>query len=101
MTIDSVVAEGVTTPRGEPWEESGDRANVAESEACFGDAQLAGAATAPAQRRRGVHGALLSARLADAAAGCDVAVITTQPGSKAQHSCSLEASTWSTPAPVW
>jgi GNAT superfamily N-acetyltransferase len=51
-----------------------------------GVAQLTGAATAPAHRRRGVHGALLSARLADAAAaGCDVAVITTQPGSKAQH----------------
>jgi hypothetical protein len=33
-----------------------------------------------------VHTALLSARLADAAAsGCDVAVITTQPGSKSQQ----------------
>jgi GNAT superfamily N-acetyltransferase len=36
-----------------------------------GVAQLAGAATAPAHRRRGVHTALLAARLADAAtAGC-------------------------------
>jgi GNAT superfamily N-acetyltransferase len=51
-----------------------------------GVAQLTGAATAPAHRRRGVQTALLSARLADAAAaGCDVAVITTQPGSKAQQ----------------
>jgi GNAT superfamily N-acetyltransferase len=51
-----------------------------------GVAQLTGAATAPAHRRRGVHSALLSARLADAAgAGCDVAVITTQPGSKSQQ----------------
>jgi ribosomal protein S18 acetylase RimI-like enzyme len=51
-----------------------------------GIAQLTGAATAPAHRRRGVHTALLSARLADAAAaGCDVAVITTQPGSKSQQ----------------
>ena len=51
-----------------------------------GVAQLTGAATAPAHRRRGVHTALLSARLADAAdAGCDVAVITTQPGSKSQQ----------------
>jgi GNAT superfamily N-acetyltransferase len=51
-----------------------------------GVAQLAGAATAPAHRRRGVHTALLSARLADAAAaGCDVAVIITQPGSKSQQ----------------
>jgi GNAT superfamily N-acetyltransferase len=49
-------------------------------------AQFAGAATLPAHRRRGVQSALLSARLADAtAAGCDVAVITTQPGSKSQQ----------------
>ncbi|MGH3766601.1 MAG: GNAT family N-acetyltransferase [Pseudonocardiaceae bacterium] len=51
-----------------------------------GVAQFTGAATAPAHRRRGVQTALLSARLADAAtAGCDVAVITTQPGSKSQQ----------------
>ena len=51
-----------------------------------GVAQLTGAATAPAHRRRGVQTALLSARLADAAAaGCDVAVIITQPGSKSQQ----------------
>jgi ribosomal protein S18 acetylase RimI-like enzyme len=51
-----------------------------------GVAQFAGAATSPAQRRRGIQSALLSARLADAgAAGCDVAVITTQPGSKSQE----------------
>jgi len=51
-----------------------------------GVAQLTGAATAPAHRRRGAQTALLSARLADAAAaGCDVAVITTQPGSKSQQ----------------
>jgi GNAT superfamily N-acetyltransferase len=51
-----------------------------------GVAQLAGAATAPAYRRRGVQTALLSARLADAAqAGCDIAVVTTQPGSKSQQ----------------
>jgi len=51
-----------------------------------GVAQLTGAATAPAHRRRGVQTALLSARLADAAAaGCDIAVITTQPGSTSQH----------------
>lgn len=51
-----------------------------------GVAQLTGAATAPAHRRRGVQTALLSARLADAAdAGCDIAVLTTQPGSKSQQ----------------
>jgi GNAT superfamily N-acetyltransferase len=51
-----------------------------------GVAQLAGAATAPAHRRRGIQSALLSARLADAAVGaCDVAVITTQPGSRSHQ----------------
>ncbi len=51
-----------------------------------GVAHLAGAATAPAHRRRGVQTALLSARLADAAAaGCDLAIVTTQPGSRSQH----------------
>jgi GNAT superfamily N-acetyltransferase len=51
-----------------------------------GVAQLAGAATDPAHRRRGVHTALLTARLAvAAAAGCEVTVVTTQPGSKSQE----------------
>ena len=51
-----------------------------------GVAQFAGAATAPAHRRRGIQSALLSTRLADAAAaGCDVAVITTQPASTSQQ----------------
>jgi GNAT superfamily N-acetyltransferase len=51
-----------------------------------GIAQLTGAATAPSYRRRGVQTALLSVRLADAArAGCDLAVVTTQPGSKSQQ----------------
>ncbi len=51
-----------------------------------GIAQLTGAATAPAFRRRGIQSALLTARLAEATtAGCDVAVITVQPGSKSQQ----------------
>jgi GNAT superfamily N-acetyltransferase len=51
-----------------------------------GIAQFTGAATAPAHRRRGVQTALLRARLAAAtAAGCDLAVVTTQPGSKSQQ----------------
>ncbi len=51
-----------------------------------GIAQLVGAATAPEHRRRGVQTALLAARLADAAAaGCDIAVVTTAPGSKSQQ----------------
>jgi hypothetical protein len=51
-----------------------------------GIAQLAGAATAPAHRLKGVQTALVAARLADAAAaGCDLAVVTTQPGSRSQQ----------------
>jgi len=49
-------------------------------------AQLCGAATLPEHRRRGVQSALLAARLEDAARrGCDLAVVTTQPGSKSQE----------------
>lgn len=51
-----------------------------------GVALLCGAATLPEHRRRGVQGALLERRLSDAArAGCDVAVVTTLPGSKSQE----------------
>jgi len=51
-----------------------------------GIAQLTGAGTVPAHRRHGAQTAMLAARLADAAAeGCDVAVVTTQPGSKSQQ----------------
>jgi GNAT superfamily N-acetyltransferase len=51
-----------------------------------GIAQLCGAATLPAFRRRGVQTSLLRRRLADArAAGCELAVMTTQPGSKSQE----------------
>lgn len=49
-------------------------------------AQLSGAATLPAHRRRGVQSALLRARLLDAAdAGCELAVVTTSPGSRSQQ----------------
>jgi GNAT superfamily N-acetyltransferase len=51
-----------------------------------GVAQMTGAATVPAHRRHGIQTALLAARLADAfAEGCDIAVVTTQPGSVSQH----------------
>jgi GNAT superfamily N-acetyltransferase len=109
-----VVAEGSVHPdtQGVPWHEEFSREAIIGAErdsAAAGDvryaalrdgvivggatmriaegvAQLTGAATIPAHRRRGVQTALLSARLADAAAaGCDVAVITTQPGSKSQQ----------------
>jgi ribosomal protein S18 acetylase RimI-like enzyme len=48
-----------------------------------GIAQLCGAATLPDHRRQGVQTSLLRHRLVEAAGrGCDVAVVTTQPGSK-------------------
>jgi len=51
-----------------------------------GLAQLSGAATLPAHRRRGVQSALMRARLVDAAAnGGDLAVVTTEPASKSQQ----------------
>jgi len=109
-----VVAEGVAHPdsQGVPSHEEFPREVVAGAERDFaaagvvryaawrdgviaggasfhlsgGVAQLTGAATAPAHRRQGIQAALLSARLADAAAaGCDIAVVTTQPGSKSQQ----------------
>jgi GNAT superfamily N-acetyltransferase len=51
-----------------------------------GVAQLSGAATLPEHRRHGIQSTLLRARLAEAAAaGCDLAVVTTSPGSKSQE----------------
>jgi ribosomal protein S18 acetylase RimI-like enzyme len=56
-----------------------------------GVAQFSGAATLPQFRRRGVQTALLRARLADAAlAGCNVAVVVTQPASKSQQNVQRE-----------
>jgi ribosomal protein S18 acetylase RimI-like enzyme len=49
-------------------------------------AQLCGAATLPRFRRQGIQTAMLFTRLSDAAAaGCDIAVVTTEPGSKSQQ----------------
>src|SRR6266545_4784623 len=80
---------GRVTPPGVEVRPSGDDEFVAGGASirlAEGVAQLTGAATAPAHRRRGIQTALLSARLADAtAAGCDVAVVTTQPGSRSQQ----------------
>jgi GNAT superfamily N-acetyltransferase len=51
-----------------------------------GIVQMCGAATLPAHRRQGIQTALLYRRLADAVkAGCELAVVTTQPGSKSQE----------------
>jgi GNAT superfamily N-acetyltransferase len=61
-------------------------AGGASSRIAEGVLQLAGAATAPAHRRRGIQTALLAARLAAAAAAdCDIAVVTTQPASRSQQ----------------
>jgi hypothetical protein len=51
-----------------------------------GIAQFCGASTIPGFRRLGVQSSLLGGRLADARhAGCDVAVVTTAPGSKSNR----------------
>lgn len=51
-----------------------------------GVASLFGASTLPSCRNRGVQAALLAVRLADAAAaGCDLALIHTEPGSPSQR----------------
>lgn len=64
---------------------AGEPAGAATMRIDDGIALLAGAATLPAMRRRGVQAALLAARLHDArAAGCEIAVITTAPGSLSQ-----------------
>ena len=64
----------------------GEVAGAASMRLFEGVAQLCGAATLPQHRRRGVQGALLAERLrAAGASGCDVAVVTTQPGSKSQE----------------
>ncbi|MEV6610232.1 GNAT family N-acetyltransferase [Kutzneria sp. NPDC051319] len=54
--------------------------------AADGIAYFAGAATSPQHRRRGVQSALIAARLAAAkAAGCDLATVTTAPGTRSQQ----------------
>jgi GNAT superfamily N-acetyltransferase len=63
----------------------GEPAGVASVRLHRGLAQLSGATTLPAFRRRGIQTALLEKRLSLArAAGCELAVVTTQPGSKSQ-----------------
>lgn len=67
-------------------EREGEPAGGASMRLFEGVAQLCGAATLPAHRRRGVQGALLARRLADATEeGCDVAIVTTLPGSKSHE----------------
>lgn len=64
---------------------AGEPAGAAGLRICDGIAQLLGAGTLPALRRRGVQSSLLAARLAAAAeARCEFASVATQPGSKSQ-----------------
>ena len=80
---DMVEAEGFTR-----WvaRRAGEIAGGASMRTSDGVAQLCGASTLPAHRRHGVQTALLEARLCAAArSGCDLAVVTTLPGSKSQH----------------
>jgi ribosomal protein S18 acetylase RimI-like enzyme len=64
----------------------GEVAGAAGMRISDGVAQLCGAATLPSHRRRGVQTSLLQQRLEDAAqTGCDIAVVTTQPGSVSQE----------------
>jgi len=80
---DFVRADGMTRYLAE---RAGEPAGGGSLRLADGIAQLCGAATLPAHRRRGVQTALLSERLEQAArAGCDLAVVTTQPGSKSQE----------------
>lgn len=65
---------------------AGDIAGGASMRVHDGIALLTGAATLGTYRRRGVQTALLRVRLAIAArAGCDLAIVTTQPGSRSQQ----------------
>ncbi|MFO0761543.1 MAG: GNAT family N-acetyltransferase [Byssovorax sp.] len=80
---DLVRAEGFTRYTAR---RGGALAGAASMRLFEGVALLTGAATLPTERRKGVQSALLHARLRAAReAGCDVAVITTQPGSKSQQ----------------
>jgi len=65
---------------------NGALAGAASVRVSDGVAQLCGAATLPEHRRKGVQTALTLARLRAAAeSGCELAVVTTQPGSRSQQ----------------
>jgi GNAT superfamily N-acetyltransferase len=69
----------------------GESAGGASLRIADGVALLCGAATLPPHRRRGVQTALLRERLRDlAAAGAEMAVVTTQPASKSQMNVQRE-----------
>jgi GNAT superfamily N-acetyltransferase len=88
-TLEAAERDQVTTVgavRYLAWRDGRPVGGAAFRAAGDGIAQFIGAATLPAHRRSGVQTALLTARLADArAAGCELAVVTTRPGSRSQH----------------
>ncbi|WIX99611.1 GNAT family N-acetyltransferase [Amycolatopsis mongoliensis] len=85
QTVIDAMRDMAGVARYAAWRD-GEFAGGASFRVTDGIAQFTGAATVPAHRRRGVQTALLRTRLAAAAAaGCDIAVVTTQPGSKSQE----------------
>jgi GNAT superfamily N-acetyltransferase len=85
--LESVMADFVATPGFTRYLLRVDGVPAGEATLRLDDgiAQLCGAATLPAFRRRGIQSLLFNWRIAAArAAGCDLAVVTTQPGSKSQ-----------------
>jgi GNAT superfamily N-acetyltransferase len=87
-TMERVMSDLATAPGMTRYlaRRDGVAAGGASMRAADGICQLCGAATLPQHRRHGVQSAMLARRLDDAArAGCDVAVVTTLPGSKSQQ----------------
>jgi hypothetical protein len=85
--LEAVMADFVATPGFSRYLLRVDGAPAGEATMRLDDglAQLCGAATLPPFRRRGIQTLLFRWRLnAARAAGCDLAVVTTQPGSKSQ-----------------
>ena len=87
-TVRSVFEDSTTTPGIVLYlaRLSGEIVGGGSARIADGLAQMSGASTLPAHRRRGVQSTLLRARLSDAAsAGCDLAIACTEPGSKSQE----------------
>lgn len=87
-SLESVFDDSSTTPGMVLYlaRRGGDIAGGGSVRMSNGLAQMSGASTLPAHRRRGVQSTLLRARLADAArAGCDLAITCTEPASKSQE----------------
>lgn len=86
-TLDQVMGDFVRAPGLDKFlvRVHGEPAGAASMRLDDGIAQLSGATTLPAFRRRGIQTALLRHRLEFARqAGCELAVVTTQPGSRSQ-----------------